>query len=100
MIRKYFLFAALLFSTCGFGQTVTTSISTTITIWKDSAMGAIYNKATASVAYGKKDKKGYYKIFISDTLGRREKQVTYPGWKADRHQWAEEWSPDGKYLFC
>src|ERR1041385_7835092 len=100
MIRKYFLFAALLFSTCGFGQTVTTSISTTITVWKDSAMGAIYNKATSSVAYGKPDKKGYYKIYISDTLGNNEHQLTFAGWRNDRHQWAGEWHPSGKYLFC
>ena len=100
MIRKYFLFAALLFSTCCFGQTVTTSISTTITVWKDSAMGAIYNKATSSVAYGRPDKKGYYKIYISDTLGNNEHQLTYAGWRSDRHQWAEEWHPSGKYLFC
>jgi Tol biopolymer transport system component len=74
--------------------------TSTITVWKDSAMGTIYNKATASVAYGKKDKKGYYKIFISDTLGNNEHELTFPGWKADRHQWAEEWHPSGKYLFC
>lgn len=76
------------------------SQTSTITLWKDSAIGAIYNKTTASVAYGKKDKKGYYKIFISDTLGKNEHELTYPGWKADRHQWAEEWHPSGKYLFC
>lgn len=72
----------------------------TITIWKDSAIGAIYNKTTASVAYGKKDKGDYYKIFISDTLGNNEKQLTFPEWKTDRHQWAEEWHPSGRYLFC
>jgi hypothetical protein len=72
----------------------------TITIWKDSAIGAIYNKATSTVAYGKKDKKGYYKIFLSDTLGNNEHPLTFPGWQSDRHQWAEEWDPSGKYLFC
>ncbi|CAN5328400.1 hypothetical protein BH09BAC5_BH09BAC5_17320 [soil metagenome] len=72
----------------------------TITIWKDSAIGAIYNKATSTVAYGKPDKKGIYKIYLSDTLGNNEKPLTFPGWPADRHQWAEEWDPSGKYLFC
>jgi hypothetical protein len=71
-----------------------------ISIWKDSAIGAIYNKATSTVAYGKKDKKGYYKIFLSDTLGNNEKPLTFSGWNSDRHQWAEEWDPSGKYLFC
>jgi len=72
----------------------------TIEIWKDSVIGAIYNKKSASVAYGKKDSKGYYKIFISDSLGNNEKQLTFPGWRSDRHQWAEEWYPSGEYLFC
>lgn len=63
-------------------------------------MGAVYNKATASVAYGKKDKKGYYKIFISDSLGHNERPLSFPGWRSDRHQWPEEWHPSGKYLFC
>lgn len=72
----------------------------TITLWKDSAIGAIYNKATQTVAYGKPDKKGNYKIFLSDTLGKNETPLTYAGWRSDRHQWAEEWHPSGKYLFC
>lgn len=72
----------------------------TITIWKDSAIGAIYNKATSTVAYGKPDKKGNYKIYLSDTLGNNEHQLTYAGWSSDRHQWAEEWDPSGKYLYC
>lgn len=72
----------------------------TITLWKDSAIGAIYNKATQSVAYGKKDKKGAYKIFLSDTLGNNEQPLTHAGWKSTCHQWAEEWHPSGDYLFC
>ena len=72
----------------------------TITIWKDSVIGAIYNKATHTVAYGKKDKNGVYKIYVSDTLGENEQALTFPGWAKDRHQWAEEWHPSGKYLFC
>ena len=71
-----------------------------ITLWKDSAIGAIYNKATQTVAYGKKDKKDTYSIFLSDTLGNNEKRLTYSGWRSDRQQWAEEWHPSGQYLFC
>lgn len=63
-------------------------------------MGARYNKATSSVAYGKPDKKGNYKIYISDTLGNNETQVSYAGWAPDRQQWAQAWYPSGKYLFC
>lgn len=72
----------------------------TITLWKDSAIGARYNKATASVVYGKPDKKGNYKIYISDTLGNNETQISYAGWNPDRQQWAQAWHPSGKYLFC
>lgn len=72
----------------------------TITLWKDSAIGAVYNKATSSVAYGKKDRNGYYKIYISDSAGKNEKRLSFPGWREDRHQWAEEWYPSGDYLFC
>ena len=83
-----------------FFQTSLISQTSTITLWKDSVIGAIWNNTSSSVAYGKKDAKGYYKIFISDTLGNHEKPLTFNGWKKDRHQWAEEWHPSGKYLFC
>lgn len=76
------------------------SLSVTITIWKDSAIGAIYNKTTQTVAYGKTDKDGYYHIFLSDTNGNNETRLKYSGWKEDRHQWAEEWYPTGEYIFC
>jgi hypothetical protein len=69
-------------------------------MWKDTAMGAIWNKASATVAYNKPDARGNYKIYLSDSSGNNEKPLTYAGWKSDRHQWAEEWYPDGKYLFC
>ena len=69
-------------------------------IWKDSVIGALYNAKTASVAFGKKDKKEVYHIFLSDSLGNNVKPLVYPEWQADRHQWAEEWHPNGEYLFC
>ncbi|HYG49809.1 MAG TPA: hypothetical protein VD905_02850, partial [Flavobacteriales bacterium] len=72
----------------------------TITVWKDSAMGALYNRATHTVAYNKPDKKGNYKIYLSDTVGNNVKPLRYAGWRDDRHQWAEEWHPSGKYIFC
>lgn len=70
-----------------------------ITLWKDSAMGAIYNQQTKQVAYGKPDKEGNYKIFISDSAGNNSKPLTFPQWKNDRHHWPEEWHPSGEYLF-
>lgn len=76
------------------------SQSVTITLWKDSAMGAIYNKASNKVAYGKPNKKGIYKIFLSDTSGKNETILTWKDWHTERQQWPEEWTPDGKFLFC
>lgn len=88
----------LLFFLCSvstlFGQTVS------ITVWKDSVIGAIYNKATQTVSYGKKDANGIYKIYLSDTLGENERPLRYAGWPDNCHQWAEEWHPSGNYLFC
>ncbi|MBS1651591.1 MAG: hypothetical protein JSU07_06225 [Bacteroidetes bacterium] len=72
----------------------------TITVWKDSAIGAIWNKATSTVAYNKADKNGNFKIYLSDSLGKNEAPLTFSAWKNDRHQWVEEWYPSGKYLFC
>ena len=63
-------------------------------------MGALWNNATKTVAYNKPDKKGNYKIFLSDSAGNHEKPITYSGWRSDRHQWAEEWYPSGEFLFC
>lgn len=74
--------------------------SSIITLWKDSVIGAIYNDSTDMVAYGRKDANGYYKIYLSDTLGNNETPLTWPGWDSNRHQWAEEWHPSGNYLFC
>lgn len=84
-----------------FSQTLKSySQSSTITIWKDGAIGAIWNDSTNTVAYGKKDANGYYKIYLSDSLGGGETPLTYSGWDPNRHQWAEEWHPSGDYLFC
>ena len=76
------------------------SQSSTITLWKQNAIGTIWNDSTKTAAYGKKDANGYYKIFLSDSLGNNEYQLVFPGWDVNRHQWAEEWHPSGDYLFC
>ena len=62
-------------------------------VYKDNAMGVIYNEATNSVAYNKPDADGTYKIYISNYDGTGEVQLTYPGWETNRHQWAVEWDP-------
>lgn len=75
-------------------------VAATMTLWKDSAIGAIWNAATHTVAYGKPDAAGYYKIYLSDSLGNNETPLTWPAWQSNRHQWAEEWDPTGQYLIC
>lgn len=70
-----------------------------IRVWKDSAIGAIYNSATQTVAYGKPDSKGHYKIYLSDIDGKNEKRLSHAAWSSDRQQWPEEWHPSGEYLF-
>lgn len=75
-------------------------VAATMTLWKDSAMGAIWNEATNTVAYGKPDAAGHWKIYLSDSLGNNETPLTWPAWQSDRHQWAEEWDPTGQYLIC
>lgn len=96
-MKKFrFLLIGCFFSFCAHAQVSPVHL----TVWKDSAIGAIYNEATVTVAYGKPDANGYYKIYLSDSTGANEVPVTYSGWPSNRHQWAEEWSPDGQYLFC
>ena len=72
----------------------------TIKPWKDGAMGAIFNASTGTVAYGRPDANGIYKIYLADTDGSNERALTYPDWESNRHQWPEEWDPTGQYLFC
>jgi len=91
---KIFILILVASNSKGFSQ------SSIITVWKDSVIGAIYNQATQTFAYGKKDANGYFKIYLSDTLGNNEQPLTWPGWDPNRHQWAEEWHPSGNYLFC
>ena len=69
-------------------------------VYKENAMGVIYNEATNSIAYNKPDGDGTYKIYISNYDGTGEVQLTYPGWVSNRHQWVEEWDPTGQYLYC
>lgn len=76
------------------------SQTSTITIWKDSAIGAVWNEASNTVAYGKPDANGYYKIYLADSAGNNVRPLTYSGWRTDRHQWPEEWDPTGNYLIC
>ncbi|MEP7277714.1 MAG: hypothetical protein ABI813_03635 [Bacteroidota bacterium] len=71
-----------------------------ITAWKDSVMGAIYNASSNNIAYGKADANGIFKIFLCNADGSNSRPLLYSAWQTNRHQWPEEWSADGQYLFC
>jgi Tol biopolymer transport system component len=94
-MKKY----SIIFSACLLWVFIVTAQTATITLWKENAICALWNKATSTVAYGKKNIAGYFKIYISDSLGNNEQQISYAGWRTDRHQIAQEWDPSGKYLF-
>lgn len=79
---------------------IDTGVYASISVWKSDVMGAIYNNATNSVAYNKPDANGNYKIYLSNFDGTGEVELTNAQWATDRHQWAEEWTPDGQYLIC
>jgi len=99
---QFLLIGMLLLASCT--KTVDpgeTSINpATINPWKDGVIGAIYNKTSNKVAYGKPDSKGYYHIFLSNADGSNEQQLSWSSWNNDRQQWPEEWDPTGQYLFC
>lgn len=98
-----FLLTSLLLSSCKkkpIDQNNNGTTYASIEVYKDNAMGVIYNQATNSVAYNKPDSDGTYKIYLSNYDGTGEVQLTYSGWDSNRNQWAEEWDPTGQYLYC
>ncbi|MEO6798690.1 MAG: hypothetical protein ABI178_01945, partial [Rhodanobacter sp.] len=64
----------------------------------DGRIGARWNAATATVAYGRTSGNGYYHTFLSDADGNHERRVDYHAWREDRHQFPAAWHPSGRYL--
>jgi WD40-like Beta Propeller Repeat len=64
----------------------------------DGRIGAKWNAATATIAYGRMAKDGHYHAFIADADGGREHRVAYAAWRDDRHQFPAAWHPAGAYL--
>lgn len=64
----------------------------------DGRIGARWNAATATVAYGRTSKDGTFHTFLSDGNGRNERRLTFAAWRDDRHQFPAAWHPGGKYL--
>ena len=64
----------------------------------DGRIGAKWNAATATIAYGRMAKDGHYHAFIADGDGSRERRVTFATWRDDRHQFPAAWHPEGAFL--
>jgi WD40-like Beta Propeller Repeat len=64
----------------------------------DGRIGAKWNAATATIAYGRPAKDGHDQAFIADADGGRQRRVAFPAWRDDRHQLAAAWHPAGAYL--
>lgn len=64
----------------------------------DGRIGAKWNAATSTVAYGRTGANGYYHTFVSNADGSNERRVNWHAWRDDRHQFPVAWHPSGRYL--
>jgi len=64
----------------------------------DGRVGAKWNAATRTIAYGRPRKDGHCHAFIADADGGRERRVSVAAWRDDRHQFPAAWHPDGALL--
>jgi WD40 repeat protein len=62
------------------------------------AIGAKWNAATGTLAYGKPGHDGHYATYLSDAQGGHERRIAYSAWRPDRHQFPAAWHPSGRYL--
>ncbi len=67
-------------------------------VGSDGRIGAKWNPATHTLAFGRTAKDGHFHTFIADRDGGRERRVTNPAWRDDRHQFPVAWLPDGEHL--
>ena len=65
----------------------------------DGSIGARFNAATRTLAYGRPAAEGHYRAYLSDADGSHERRLTNPAWAENRHQFVVEWHPSGKYLY-
>jgi hypothetical protein len=64
----------------------------------DGRIGAKWNAATRTVAYGRATPSGPFHTFIADADGSHERRVSFAAWHDDRHQFPAAWHPGGDYL--
>jgi hypothetical protein len=65
----------------------------------DGSIGAHWNGATGTLAYGRAGADGHFQAWLSDGDGNHERRLAFGGWPEGRHQFVVEWHPSGKYLF-
>ena len=64
----------------------------------DGRIGAKWNAATKTIAFGRPQKDGHYQAFIADADGANERRVAFAAWRDDRHQFPAAWHPAGELL--
>jgi Tol biopolymer transport system component len=64
----------------------------------DGRIGAKWNAATKTIAFGRPHKDGHYHAFIADADGANERRVAFAAWRDDRHQFPAAWHPAGELL--
>lgn len=64
----------------------------------DGRIGAKWNAATRTIAFGRPQKDGHYHAFIADADGADERRVAFAAWRDDRHQFPAAWHPAGELL--
>ena len=64
----------------------------------DGRIGAKWNGATQTLAYGRSAKSGAFHTFLADAEGDKERRITVAAWRDDRHQFPAAWHPSGAWL--
>jgi dipeptidyl aminopeptidase/acylaminoacyl peptidase len=64
----------------------------------DGRIGAKWNAATKTIAFGRPQQDGHYQAFIADADGANERRVAFAAWRDDRHQFPAAWHPAGDLL--
>jgi hypothetical protein len=64
----------------------------------DGRIGAKWNEASRTIAYGRTEASGHFHTFIADADGSHERRVASAAWRDDRHQFPAAWHPGGEYL--
>ncbi len=72
--------------------------ATFVDFGSDGRIGAKWNAATKTIAYGRPQQDGHYHAFIADADGDHERRVAFAAWHDDRHQFPAAWHPSGDLL--